>query len=101
VPLHHGPNGTVVAVLTPQGLEAVLELDGAVNTARFVAYVEQVPGPTLVPGDVDVVVLDHLRVHKAPEVAAAAHGARLLFLPPCSPDFNPIELAFSKLRAVL
>lgn len=101
VPLHHGPNVTVVAALTQRGVEAVLELDGAVNTASFVAYLEQVLGPTLVPGD--VVVLDNLRVHKAPGVAeaVAARGARLLFLPPYSPDFTPVELAFSKLKTHL
>jgi len=100
-PLHNGPNVTVVAALTAQGLKAVMELDGAVNTASFVAYVEQVLGPTLVPGD--VVVLDNLRVHKAPGVAEAiaACGARLLFLPPYSPDFTPVELAFSKLKTGL
>ncbi len=101
VPLHNGPNVTVVAALTSQGVEAVMELDGAVNTASFVAYIEQVLGPTLVPGD--VVVLDNLRVHKAPGVAeaVAACGARLLFLPPYSPDFTPVELAFSKLKTQL
>lgn len=101
VPLHKGPNVTVLAALTPQGVEAVMELDGAVNTASFVAYLEQVLGPTLVPGD--VVVLDNLRVHKAPGAAeaVAARGARLLFLPPYSPDFTPVELAFSKLKTHL
>ncbi len=101
VPLHNGPNVTLVAALTPRGVEAVMELDGAVDTAAFVAYIDQVLGPTLVPGD--VVVLDNLRVHKAPAVAQAlaAFGARLLFLPPYSPDFTPVELAFSKLKAHL
>jgi transposase len=101
VPLHNGPNVTVLAALTPQGVEAVMELDGAVNTASFVAYLQQVLGPTLVPGD--VVVLDNLRVHKAPGAAeaVAARGARLLFLPPYSPDFTPVELAFSKLKTHL
>jgi len=101
VPLHSGPNVTVVAALTAQGVEAVMELDGAVNTTSFVAYLEQVFGPTLAPGD--VVVLDNLRVHKAPGVAqaVAAFGARLLFLPPYSPDFTPVELAFSKLKTAL
>ena len=101
VPLHNGPNVTVTAALTPQGLEAVMELDGAVNTASFVAYVRHVLGPTLAPGD--VVVLDNLRVHKAPDVAeaVAAFGARRLFLPPYSPDFTPVELAFSKLKTGL
>ena len=67
VPLHNGPNVTVIAALTPQGLEAVMELDGALNAAWFAVYLEQVLGPTLVPGD--VVVLDNLRVHKAAGLA--------------------------------
>ena len=101
VPLRNGPNVRVVAALTPHGLEAVMELDGALNTASFVAYVEQVLGPTLAPGD--VLVLDNLRVHKAPGVAeaVAAFGARLLFLPPYSPNFTPVELAFGKLKTAL
>ena len=101
VPLHNGPNVTVIAALTPQGLEAVMELDGAVNATSFAVYLEQVLGPTLVPGD--VVALDNLRVHKAPGLAelVAARGARLLFLPPYSPDFTPVELAFSKLKTKL
>jgi len=101
VPLHPGPNVTVVAALTAQGVDAVMALDGALNTAGFLAYLDHVLGPTLVPGD--VVVLDNLRVHKAPGVAeaVAARGARLLFLPPYSPDFAPIELAFSKLKTGL
>ena len=101
VPLHNGPNVTLIAALTGQGLEAVMELDGAVNTASFRVYLEQVLGPTLRPGD--VVVLDNLPVHKAPELVelVGARGARLLFLPPYSPDFTPIELAFSKLKTSL
>lgn len=101
VPLHNGPNVTVVAALTPHGLAAVMELDGAVNTASFAAYLEQVLGPTLQVGD--VVVLDNLRVHKAAGLAelVEARGARLLYLPPYSPDFTPIELAFSKLKTHL
>lgn len=101
VPLHNGPNVTVVAALSAQGVEAVMELDGAVNTASFAAYLEHVLGPGLQPGD--VVVLDNLRVHKAAGLAelVAARGARLLYLPPYSPDFTPIELAFSKLKTHL
>ena len=97
MPRHTGPNVVAVAAPTPHGLEAVRELDGTRNTASLVAYVEQVLGPALVPGD--VVVLDTLRVHKAPVVAGAvaAYGARLLFLPLYSPYFTPIELACSKL----
>ena len=73
--------------------------DGPIDNATFRAYVEQVLVPTLRPGD--IVVLDNLAAHKQPEVRAAIEqaGARLRFLPPYSPDFNPIELAFAKLKA--
>jgi transposase len=75
--------------------------DGAINGARFLAYVEQALVPTLRPGD--VVVLDNLSAHKVKGVreAIAAAGASLLYLPPYSPDLNPIELAFAKLKALL
>ncbi|HLK96170.1 MAG TPA: IS630 family transposase, partial [Hymenobacter sp.] len=101
VPLRSGPNVTVIAALTTQGVEAVMELDGAVNAASFAVYLDQVLGPTLAPGD--VVVLDNLRVHKAPGLAELVEnrGARLLFLPPYWPDFTPVELAFSKLKTFL
>jgi transposase len=75
--------------------------DGAINGARFLACVEQVLAPTLRPGD--VVVLDNLRAHKVKGVRAAieAAGAELRYLPPYSPDLNPIEHAFAKLKALL
>ncbi|MGI4834216.1 MAG: transposase [Janthinobacterium lividum] len=101
VPLHNGPNVTVVAALSAQGVEAVMELDEAINTASFAVYLEHVLGPGLQPGD--EVVLDNQRVHKAAGLAklVQARGTRLLYLPPYSPDFTPIELAFSKLRTHL
>ena len=101
MPRRSGDNVTVVGALTGKGLEAVMKLDGALNEAAFAAYLNQVLGPTLRPGD--VVVLDNLRVHKMDGMAerVAAYGARLLFLPPYSPDFNPIELAWSKLKTAL
>ncbi len=100
-PLHGGPNVTLVAALTPSGLQAAMTVSGAVTGDVFAAYLEQVLGPTLVPGD--VVVLDNLPAHKVAGLAeiVAAYGARLLYLPPYSPDFNPIELAFSKLKTWL
>jgi transposase len=78
-----------------------MTVSGAVNGAVFAAYLEQVLGPTLRPGD--VVVLDKLPAHKVEGLAGLieAHGARLFYLPPYSPDFNPIELAFSKLKTWL
>ena len=74
---------------------------GPSNTPTFLAYVEQVLVPALRPGD--VVVLDNLAVHKHPEIRTAIEGARaqVRFLPPYSPDFNPIEQAFAKLKAFL
>ena len=101
VPLHQGANVTLAAALTPQGLQAAMTVDGAVNAAVFAVYLDQVLGPTLLPGD--IVVLDNLPVHKAAGLAELVEkrGARLLFLPPYSPDFNPIELAFSKLKTWL
>jgi transposase len=74
---------------------------GPSTTPAFYAYVEQVLAPTLRRGD--VVVLDNLAVHKQPAVRAAieATGAQIRFLPPYSPDFNPIEMAFAKLKAFL
>jgi len=100
-PLHGGPNVTLVAALTPHGLQAAMTVSGAVNGDVFAAYLDQVLGPTLVSGD--VVVLDNLPAHKVAGLAerVEARGARLLYLPPYSPDFNPIELAFSKLKTWL
>ena len=91
----------MIAALRLDGLGAPAVVDGPIDTSTFLAYIEQVLVPTLRPGD--VVVLDNLAVHKQPEVhrALAAVGAQLRFLPPYSPDFNPIELAFAKLKAFL
>jgi transposase len=100
-PCSHWQTHTVVATLRLDGLAAPAFFDGPIDNPSFRAYVEQVLVPTLRPGD--VVVLDNLAVHKQPEVRAAiaAAGATLRFLPPYSPDFNPIELAFAKLKAFL
>ena len=97
----HWQTHTVVAALRVDGLTAPAVFDGPIDNPAFLAYVEQVLVPTLHPGD--VVVLDNLAMHKQPEVQAAIErvGARLRFLPPYSPDFNPIELAFAKLKAFL
>ena len=101
VPLRVGTPVTLVGASTVNGLEAVMRLDGARNAASFAVYLEQVLGPTLVPGD--VVVLDNLPVHKVAGLAqlVEARGARLRFLPPYSPDFAPIEQAWSKLKTAL
>jgi transposase len=101
VPRNHGHNTTLVAALTPGGLQEPWMIEGAMDTATFAWYIAEQLGPTLRPGQ--VVVLDNLSVHKAARIrqALAAHGCELLFLPPYSPDFTPIEQAFSKLKAIL
>ena len=75
--------------------------DGAINGQRFRAYIEQMLAPTLAPGD--IVLLDNLRSHKVAGIAEAiaARGAQLVYLPPYSPDLNPIEQAFAKYKALL
>jgi transposase len=100
-PCGHWEACTVIAALRLEGLTAPAVFDGPLDKVSFRAYIDQVLVPTLRPGD--VVVLDNLAVHKQPEVRAAieAVGARLRFLPPYSPDFNPIEQAFAKLKAFL
>jgi len=97
-PRNHGPNMTLLASLTPEGIGPSVAIPGAVDGAAFVAYAERVLAPSLRPGQ--VVVLDNLSAHKreAARTAVEAMGARLLFLPPYSPDFNPIELAFAKVK---
>jgi transposase len=100
-PCSHWETSTVIAALRLEGVTAPAVFDGPIDSVSFLAYVEQVLVPTLRPGD--VVVLDNLAVHKQPEVRVAIErvGARLRFLPPYSPDFNPIEQAFAKLKAFL
>lgn len=101
VPRNWGKNTTLVAGLSLAGLRAPWTLEGAITSAAFEAYVRAVLAPTLQPGD--VVVIDNLSAHKAAGVRAAieARGAALIFLPPYSPDFSPIEEAFSKIKAAL
>jgi transposase len=91
----------LIAALRHDGLTAPCVFDGAINGVRFLAYVTQVLAPTLRPGD--LVVRDNLKAHKVNGVrdAIEAQGARLLYLPPYSPDLNPIELAFAKFKALL
>jgi transposase len=101
VPHGHWKTTTFVAGLRLSGLVAPMVLDGPINRDAFQAYVDQVLVPELSPGD--VVVMDNLSSHKGPAVrhAIEAAGATLLYLPPYSPDFNPIENAFAKLKALL
>jgi transposase len=101
IPHGHWKTTTFVAGLRLTGITAPMVLDGPMNGPAFLAYVEQVLVPTLRPGD--VVIMDNLAPHKAAAVRQAieAAAARLLLLPPYSPDFNPIENAFAKLKALL
>ena len=101
IPHGHWKTTTFVAGLRSTALTAPCVIDGPMNGNAFLAYVEQVLVPTLKPGD--VVVLDNLSAHKVPGIREAieAAGAKLLYLPPYSPDFNPIEQLFAKLKALL
>jgi transposase len=101
VPHGHWKTTTFVAGLRLTGMVAPFVLDGPINRQAFEVYVERVLAPELRPGD--VVVMDNLSSHKGArtrELIEAA-GASLLYLPPYSPDFNPIENAFAKLKALL
>ena len=101
VPHGHWKTTTFIGGLRLSVMTAPMVLDGPMTAAWFLAYVEQVLVPTLTPGD--IVILDNLAAHKsaAARDAIEATGARMLFLPPYSPDLNPIENAFSKLKAQL
>ncbi len=101
VPRNHHKNTTLFACLTHRGMGECMAIEGAADGDAFVAYLRAFLIPTLVPGQ--VVVLDNLSVHKDARVAAliAAAGCRLCYLPAYSPDFNPIEMAFSKLKTAM
>jgi transposase len=101
VPRNHGKNTTLVAALTPEGLQAPWTIEGAMDTAAFERYITEVLGPTLRPGQ--LVILDNLSVHTATSIRTAIEAlhCELLFLPPYSPDLTPIEQAFSKIKALL
>ena len=101
VPHGHWKTTTFVGALRTCGMTAPMVLDGAMHGRAFLAYVEQVLVPTLTPGD--IVVMDNLPAHKPATGRQAIEqtGAELRFLPAYSPDFNPIEMAFAKLKAFL
>ena len=101
VPHGHWKTLTFIAGLRVDGLTAPYVVDGAMDGPAFLTYVEQVLAPTLAKGD--IVFMDNVRTHKVAGVAEAiaAVGAKLRYLPAYSPDFNPIEMAFSKLKAAL
>ena len=101
VPKNWGRNVTILGSLSCHGLEAVMTVEGATDGAVFMAYVSQVLAPTLKPGD--VVVMDNLGAHKVDGIRSAieASGATLMYLPPYSPDYSPIEPCWSKLKTCL
>ena len=101
IPHGHWKTTTFVAGLRLSGMVAPMALDGPINGEAFQAYIDQVLVPTLKPGD--IVIMDNLGSYKGSGVREAieAAGASLIFLPPYSPDFNPVEKAFSKLKALL
>ena len=101
VPRNYGASMTLIASMSLSGMGEALILDGAADGAAFEIYIEQLLAPSLRPGQ--IVILDNLSIHLGPRVKQAieARGCRLLFLPAYSPDFSPIEEAFSKLKTVL
>ena len=101
VPQGRWKTATFLAALRKDRIDAPCLFDGPINGERFHAYVEQVPVPTLKPGD--VVILDNLGSHKGKAVRRAIRdvGARLVFLPKYSPDLNPIEQVFAKFKTLL
>jgi transposase len=101
VPHGHWKTTTFVGALTLRGFIAPFVLDGPINREAFETYVDKVLVPELRPGD--IVVMDNLSSHTGPKVRRMieAAGVQLRYLPPYSPDFNPIENAFAKLKALL
>jgi transposase len=100
-PKNYGRNVTIIGSLSCYGLDAVMTVEGATDAAVFRAYVSRVLAPTLRPGD--VVVMDNLAAHKVAgiEDAITERGAELIYLPPYSPDYSPIESCWSKLKTKL
>ena len=101
VPKNFGRNVTILGALSCSGLDAVMTVDGATDTAVFRAYVDQVLVPTLVADE--IVVMDNLSVHKVSGIRESieAAGARLIYLPPYSPDYSAFERCWSKLKTSL
>ena len=101
VPHGHWGNNTFIAGLRADRIDAPMLLQGAMNGDAFVAWVEQALVPSLAPGD--IVICDNLNVHKNAQARAAieARGAELRFLPAYSPDLNPIEMVFAKIKAIV
>jgi transposase len=100
-PRNYGAQTSIIGALSLRGLVATMAVEGAVDTLCFNAYLEQVLAPQLQRGD--IVVLDNLGAHRASrlEEVAASRGARVLWLPPYSPDYSPIEQCWSKIKSYL
>jgi transposase len=100
-PRNRGKNTTVLASMSLEGMGPTLAVEGATTAAVFEAYVEEVLAPSLRPGQ--LVVMDNLTAHKGERVGelVEGRGCELLYLPPYSPDLNPIEEAFSKIKGIL
>jgi len=100
-PRNWGKNVTLIASLSTEGVMAAMSVAGATDAAAFETYIEHFLAPTLKDGQ--VVVMDNLQVHKSKRVRELIEGAgaEVLFLPPYSPDFSPIEEAFSKVKSIL
>lgn len=100
-PHGHWKTTTLIGALGVRGMPCSMVVDGAVNSDVFEAFIEQVLVPAIAPGD--IVVMDNLSSHKRPKVKnlIEAAGAQLLYLPPYSPDLNPIEMIFSKIKQLL
>jgi transposase len=101
VPRNYGAQTSLISSLSLAGVEATMSIEGAVDTEVFDAYIEQVLGPTIRAGD--ILVLDNLAAHKASRVEQVAEerGARVIWLSPYSPDFSPIEMMWSKIKAAM
>jgi len=99
VPRNRGPNTTLLSSMTTEGMGPSLVVEGTTTGAVFEAYVERVLSPMLCPGQ--IVVMDNLSAHKGERVRGLieARGCEVLYLPPYSPDLNPIEEAFAKIKA--
>lgn len=100
-PVNYGDNVTILGALSCRGLDAVMTVDGATDAAVFRTFVSRVLVPALKPGD--VVVMDNLGAHKVAGIREAIEGvgAELVYLPPYSPDFSPIEKCWSKFKGLL
>lgn len=101
IPRNRGKNTTLLASMSVEGMGSSLAVTGSVNAAVFEAYLEQVLLPELDPGQ--IVILDNLSAHKSERVRELIEqrGCEVLYLPPYSPDYNPIEEAFSKIKGIL